>query len=46
MLNKQFGNVIKKGVKKLPLFQKIKDANAPKAVVIKTSKENCNLRKK
>ena len=37
-------DVIKKGVKKLPLFQKIKDANAPKAVVIKTSKENCNLR--
>lgn len=38
-------DVLKKGEKEFPLFKKIVDANAPKAIVIKTSKANCNLRK-
>lgn len=32
-------DVLKRGEKELPLYQKILEANAPKAIVIKTSKK-------
>lgn len=37
-------DVLLRAGKTLPLYQKIKDANAPKAIVIKASKENIALR--
>jgi len=37
-------DVLKRGGKELPLFQKIVDANAPKAVVLKVSEKAINLR--
>lgn len=38
-------DVLKRGEKELPLYQKVVDANAPKTIVIKTSKEKFDLRK-
>jgi acetyl-CoA synthetase len=38
-------DVLKRGDKELPLYKKNVDANAPKTIVIKTSKEEFNLRK-
>ena len=37
-------DVLKRGEKELPLYKKIVDAKAPKAIVVKTSKEKFNLR--
>ncbi len=38
-------DVLKRGEKKLHIFQKVVAANAPKAIVVKTSEENLVLRK-
>ncbi len=38
-------DVLKRGEKELPLYQKVVDGNAPKTIVIKTSKEKFDLRK-
>lgn len=38
-------DVIQRAGKELPLYSKILEANAPKAVVLKASENNCNIRK-
>lgn len=37
-------DIIKRADKKLPLYKKVKDANAPKTVILKVSKESIKLR--